>query len=155
MLGISRRDGQMSKHEMKADGALTAEALAARFLPSRLHRLFRLRPAAVTGNCTGPPGHAFHSRSPSRCSPARKYKPAPPGSPQAFGRSLADGTAPVWLKSEPVPETNDGPVTVVVGATFDEIVMDRTKDVLLEVPTNDLDLLPTVTRDAARRCRAL
>lgn len=45
---------------------------------------------------------------------------------------MADGTAAPLFKSEPPPETNDGPVTVVVGTTFDEIVMDRTKDVILE-----------------------
>ncbi|EGD81431.1 hypothetical protein PTSG_02152 [Salpingoeca rosetta] len=33
------------------------------------------------------------------------------------------------FKSEPVPEPNDGPVTVIVGKNFDEIVMDESKDV--------------------------
>lgn len=37
------------------------------------------------------------------------------------------------LMSEPIPETNDEPVKVVVGKNFEEIVMDPTKDVLLEV----------------------
>ncbi|KAJ3113427.1 protein disulfide-isomerase precursor [Phlyctochytrium bullatum] len=37
------------------------------------------------------------------------------------------------LKSEPVPEDNDGPVKVVVGTTFDSIVKDKSKDVFLEV----------------------
>jgi len=44
---------------------------------------------------------------------------------------LAGDVAP-YIKSEPVPETNDGPVTVVVGKTFDDIVMDENKDVLVE-----------------------
>uniref|UniRef100_A0A8C6UMD6 protein disulfide-isomerase n=1 Tax=Neogobius melanostomus TaxID=47308 RepID=A0A8C6UMD6_9GOBI len=35
------------------------------------------------------------------------------------------------IKSQPVPK-NKGPVTVVVGKTFDEIVMDTQKDVLIE-----------------------
>jgi hypothetical protein len=35
---------------------------------------------------------------------------------------------------QPPPEgENDGPVTVVVGRTFKELVLDPTKDVLLEV----------------------
>merc|ERR1712023_56151 len=36
------------------------------------------------------------------------------------------------LKSEEPPTPNDAPVTVVVGTTFDEIVMDDSKDVLVE-----------------------
>jgi len=35
------------------------------------------------------------------------------------------------LKSEPIPE-NNGPVTVIVGKNFDEIVHDKNKDVLVE-----------------------
>lgn len=37
-----------------------------------------------------------------------------------------------FFKSEPVPESNNEPVKVVVGTQFHEIVMDRTKDVLIE-----------------------
>ncbi|XP_069007685.1 protein disulfide-isomerase A4 [Embiotoca jacksoni] len=36
------------------------------------------------------------------------------------------------LKSQPAPKNNKGPVKVVVGKTFDEIVMDTQKDVLVE-----------------------
>ncbi|KAM8732076.1 protein disulfide-isomerase A4 [Acanthopagrus schlegelii] len=36
------------------------------------------------------------------------------------------------IKSQPVPKNNKGPVKVVVGKTFDEIVMDSKKDVLIE-----------------------
>jgi len=36
------------------------------------------------------------------------------------------------MKSEEVPATNDAPVKVVVGKTFNEIAMDETKDVLVE-----------------------
>ena len=36
------------------------------------------------------------------------------------------------LKSAPEPKKNDGPVKVVVGNTFDKIVMDESKDVLIE-----------------------
>jgi len=36
------------------------------------------------------------------------------------------------VKSAPVPESNNGPVKVVVGSTFEEVVMDDKKDVLIE-----------------------
>jgi len=36
------------------------------------------------------------------------------------------------VKSEPVPEKQDGPVTVVVAKNYQDIVMDSDKDVLLE-----------------------
>lgn len=36
------------------------------------------------------------------------------------------------LKSEEIPEKNDGPVTVIVGKQWEEIVMDPTKDVLVK-----------------------
>ncbi len=36
------------------------------------------------------------------------------------------------MKSEPVPESNDGPVKVLVGKNFAEIVNDPTKNVLIE-----------------------
>ncbi|KAI1438030.1 protein disulfide-isomerase [Xylaria sp. CBS 124048] len=36
------------------------------------------------------------------------------------------------LKSEPIPETQEGPVTVVVGKTYEDIVLDDSKDVLIE-----------------------
>ncbi len=36
------------------------------------------------------------------------------------------------VKSQPIPKNNKGPVTVVVGKTFDDIVMDSKKDVLIE-----------------------
>jgi len=36
------------------------------------------------------------------------------------------------LKSEPIPENNESPVTIIVGNNFDEIVHDKNKDVLVE-----------------------
>lgn len=44
---------------------------------------------------------------------------------------LAGKLKPV-IKSQPVPKNNKGPVKVVVGKTFDAIVMDPRKDVLIE-----------------------
>lgn len=37
-----------------------------------------------------------------------------------------------YMKSEPIPESNDGPVKVIVGKTFKELVTDSDKDVLVE-----------------------
>ncbi|XP_010554555.1 PREDICTED: protein disulfide isomerase-like 1-3 [Tarenaya hassleriana] len=45
---------------------------------------------------------------------------------------LADKLKPFY-KSDPVPEKNDGDVKIVVGNNFDEIVLDESKDVLLEI----------------------
>ncbi|KAI5466614.1 thioredoxin-like domain-containing protein [Mariannaea sp. PMI_226] len=36
------------------------------------------------------------------------------------------------IKSEPIPETQEGPVTVVVAKSYNDIVLDDTKDVLIE-----------------------
>lgn len=42
------------------------------------------------------------------------------------------GKVKAIIKSQPVPKNNKGPVKVVVGKTFDDIVMDAKKDVLIE-----------------------
>jgi len=36
------------------------------------------------------------------------------------------------IKSEPIPEKQEGPVTVVVAQSYNDIVLDDTKDVLIE-----------------------
>ncbi|XP_019934921.2 protein disulfide-isomerase A3 [Paralichthys olivaceus] len=51
---------------------------------------------------------------------------------QAFLQSYFDGTLKRYLKSEPIPENNDGPVKVLVAENFDSIVNDDSKDVLIE-----------------------
>jgi len=48
-----------------------------------------------------------------------------------FATGVAEGTIAPHIKSEPVPESNDGPVKVVVADEFDAIVMSG-KDVLIE-----------------------
>eukprot|EP01100_Stratorugosa_tubuloviscum_P004125 TRINITY_DN201_c0_g3_i1.p1 TRINITY_DN201_c0_g3~~TRINITY_DN201_c0_g3_i1.p1 ORF type:complete len:494 (+),score=274.90 TRINITY_DN201_c0_g3_i1:78-1559(+) len=50
----------------------------------------------------------------------------------AWLETVIEGKAKGWRKSQPVPTPNDDPVTVVVGSTFEDIVFDKTKDVLLE-----------------------
>ena len=49
-----------------------------------------------------------------------------------FLEKFLNGEISAHIKSAPIPEANDDPVTVVVGKTFDEIVMDESKDVLIE-----------------------
>jgi len=46
--------------------------------------------------------------------------------------AVFDGSATPFFKSEPIPETNDEPVKVVVGKNFESIVLDETKNVLIE-----------------------
>lgn len=43
-----------------------------------------------------------------------------------------DGKLEPFIKSEPVPETNDGPVKVAVGKNFKELVTDSGRDALIE-----------------------
>ena len=50
----------------------------------------------------------------------------------SFVDGIKAGTIKPFLKSEPTPEPNDEPVTVLVGNNFKEIVMDTTKDVLVK-----------------------
>ncbi|XLS54210.1 hypothetical protein HN51_003965 [Arachis hypogaea] len=52
---------------------------------------------------------------------------------KAFGEDFLHDKLKPFLKSDPVPETNDGDVKIVVGDNFDDIVLDESKDVLLEV----------------------
>jgi hypothetical protein len=53
---------------------------------------------------------------------------------EKFAGSLVEGTLEAEFKSAPVPEDNkDADVTVVVGKSFEDLVLDPTKDVLLEV----------------------
>jgi protein disulfide-isomerase A1 len=50
----------------------------------------------------------------------------------SFLNDFKTGNLKVHLKSAPVPESNDGPVKVVVGSQFEEIVMDTSKDVFVK-----------------------
>ena len=49
----------------------------------------------------------------------------------AFVKDYADGKLKPSVKSEPVPESNDGPVTIIVATNYKEIV-EQDKDVLVE-----------------------
>jgi len=51
---------------------------------------------------------------------------------ERFLEDYFDGKLKKYLKSEPIPENNDGPVKVIVAENFDAIVNDDSKDVLIE-----------------------
>lgn len=51
---------------------------------------------------------------------------------EKFVNQFIAGELEPFLKSEPVPEDNDGPVKVAVAKNFDELVMGDDKDVLIE-----------------------
>ncbi|GAA6093085.1 protein disulfide-isomerase A3 [Tachysurus ichikawai] len=51
---------------------------------------------------------------------------------EKFLQDYFDGNLKRYLKSEPIPESNDGPVKVLVAENFDSIVNDESKDVLIE-----------------------
>jgi len=50
----------------------------------------------------------------------------------AFLKQLKAGELEPFLKSEAVPETNDGPVIVAVGKNFDDVVINNGRDTLIE-----------------------
>ncbi|EFQ98915.1 disulfide-isomerase [Nannizzia gypsea CBS 118893] len=49
-----------------------------------------------------------------------------------FVEGVISGEIAPSVKSEPIPESNDGPVSVIVAHTYEEIVMNKDKDVLVE-----------------------
>ncbi|KAF5178921.1 disulfide isomerase-like 1-4 [Thalictrum thalictroides] len=52
---------------------------------------------------------------------------------KAFGADFLEDKLKPFFKSDPIPETNDEDVKIVVGNNFDDIVLDESKDVLLEI----------------------
>ncbi|KAI5776657.1 protein disulfide-isomerase [Geopyxis carbonaria] len=51
---------------------------------------------------------------------------------EKFAKDFLEGTLKPSIKSEAVPETQEGPVHVVVANNYEEVVMDNDKDVLVE-----------------------
>eukprot|EP00928_Gymnodinium_smaydae_P058985 TRINITY_DN4220_c0_g3_i1.p1 TRINITY_DN4220_c0_g3~~TRINITY_DN4220_c0_g3_i1.p1 ORF type:complete len:510 (-),score=152.03 TRINITY_DN4220_c0_g3_i1:93-1544(-) len=71
-----------------------------------------------------------------------------------FVQDWAAGRVAPHLKSEPAPASQPGPVHVLVGSTFDSIVKDPTKDVLVEFYApwcGHCKKLEPVYRDVAKR----
>ncbi|KAF3783438.1 disulfide isomerase-like 1-4 protein [Nymphaea thermarum] len=52
---------------------------------------------------------------------------------KAFAEGFLQDKLKLFYKSDPVPEKNDGDVKIVVSNNFDEVVLDESKDVLLEI----------------------
>ncbi|KAK4753785.1 hypothetical protein SAY87_001889 [Trapa incisa] len=52
---------------------------------------------------------------------------------KVFADDFLEDKLKPFHKSDPIPEKNDGDVKIVVGNNFDEIVLDESKDVLLEI----------------------
>jgi len=50
----------------------------------------------------------------------------------SFVKDFVDGKIDPSIKSEPIPESQDSPVHVVVAHTYNDIVLDDSKDVLIE-----------------------
>jgi protein disulfide isomerase family A protein 3 len=50
---------------------------------------------------------------------------------EKFARDFVAGKLEIFIFSEPIPASNDEPVKVVVGKSFNEIVNDQSKDVLI------------------------
>lgn len=51
---------------------------------------------------------------------------------EKFLNDLKDNKVEPYLKSEPIPDDNSGPVKVAVGKNFDEIVTNNNQDTLIE-----------------------
>jgi len=49
-----------------------------------------------------------------------------------FCNKFVSGKLTASIKSEPEPESNDGPVKILVATNFEKIVLDKSKDVLVE-----------------------
>lgn len=63
---------------------------------------------------------------------------------QQFLKDLESGELEPYLKSEPVPTDNSGPVTVAVAKNFEDVVTNNGKDTLIEVRTLFLELSATL-----------
>lgn len=53
----------------------------------------------------------------------------------SFVESFVNGKLKPTIKSESIPEKQEGPVTVIVGHTYDDIVINNEKDVLIDYYT--------------------
>ncbi|KAE8659518.1 Protein disulfide isomerase-like 1-5 [Hibiscus syriacus] len=54
---------------------------------------------------------------------------------EEFCSGLLDGSISTYFKSQPIPDNNNASVLAVVGKTFDDLVLNSSKNVLLEVYT--------------------
>lgn len=78
------------------------------------------------------PAYGIHNAKLNLKYPFDASKDLTPESLAAFTDEVMAGDAKPSIKSEAEPENNDGPVTVVVGSSFEKIVLDTNKDVFVE-----------------------
>ncbi|XP_019194162.1 PREDICTED: protein disulfide isomerase-like 1-6 isoform X1 [Ipomoea nil] len=60
---------------------------------------------------------------------------ATPRSIKGFCLGVLDGTVPPYYKSQPAPDNKDASILAVVGKTFDDLILNSQKNILLEVHT--------------------
>jgi len=68
-------------------------------------------------------------------SKGQKFKMDEEFSIETFGsflKKVQSGEVDPFLKSEPLPDSNEGPVTIAVGKNFDDVVISNGKDTLIE-----------------------
>ncbi|XP_059456898.1 protein disulfide isomerase-like 1-6 [Corylus avellana] len=58
-----------------------------------------------------------------------------PANIEEFCSRLLDGTLSPYFKSQPIPDNSDSTIQIIVGKTFDDLVLSSPKNVLLEVHT--------------------
>ncbi|OAX81698.1 protein disulfide-isomerase domain [Emergomyces africanus] len=78
------------------------------------------------------PAFAIHDGAKNNKFPFDQSKEITHNNIAEFVQAVLDGKIEPSIKSEPIPEKQDGPVTVVVAHTYKELVIDNDKDVLLE-----------------------
>jgi protein disulfide-isomerase A1 len=78
------------------------------------------------------PAFGYHLASKSQKFPFDQTKEFTDANLAKFADDFVAGKLEPTKKSDPIPESNDEPVKVVVGKSFESIVYDKTKDVLIE-----------------------
>ncbi|KAI3329005.1 protein disulfide-isomerase [Xylariaceae sp. AK1471] len=78
------------------------------------------------------PSFAIQEMTKNQKFPFDTEKEITPETIGVFVEEFVAGKIEPNLKSEPIPETQEGHVTVVVGKTYEDIVLDDSKDVLIE-----------------------
>jgi protein disulfide-isomerase A1 len=78
------------------------------------------------------PAFAIHETVKNQKFPFDQEKKITKDAIAKFADDYAAGKLEPSIKSEPVPEKQDGPVTIIVAKNYEQIVMDDEKDVLVE-----------------------
>lgn len=78
------------------------------------------------------PAFSIHNMESNRKYPVSQEEPITPEQVATFVKDFVAGKIEPTVKSDPLPESQDGPVYTVVGHNYEEIVFDDNKDVLIE-----------------------